>query len=296
MNALTTLPTSPPQARRDHRPLRIAPRPMRWLAAAGLLLLAGLMLHQRDLTLFLALNALGLHLPELWAMLSVAGLGLSAFIVLAALHPGAAPVAMRPLAALLWCFPIGGALTHLGKRLIDHGRPAALLPHDTLVIIGEPLTRGAMPSGHAATTLAFVALLILSRHRPAWQQALITLIALPLLLARITVGAHWPADLCAGAGVGLVSALLAWHLAGRGRLAAWLCSTPGQWTLGLLQIGCGLAIARLETGYALALPLQALLAVVSIAAGLQRLGMLMMRRQTKREPSRPLAARTAGTR
>ena len=121
------------------------------LAAAAVLLAGGALLHgsARDTALFHLLNALGTVWPALWAMLSVAGLGLSAFIVLAALHRDASARLMRPVAALLWCFPVGGALTHVLKRLIAHPRPAAALGVDQIVVIGEPLMRGAMPSGHA---------------------------------------------------------------------------------------------------------------------------------------------------
>lgn len=254
------------------------PLPAVWCRGlAAVLLVAGLALHERDTDLFVALNgalgALPAPLPQwLWSMLSVAGLGLSAFIVLVAAHPGAGPEAMRPVAALLWSFPIGGALTHLFKRLLDHPRPAAVLPPDAITVIGEPLLRGAMPSGHAVTALALAGLLLLSRRRSPLQQGLIAAGTLMLLLARVAVGAHWPADVCAGAAIGLMTAAWAWPLSARGGLTRWLGGRRGQLVLALVQIGCGLAIARLSTGYPAALPLQGVLAALSIGAGLHRGG------------------------
>jgi undecaprenyl-diphosphatase len=242
----------------------------RWLLVAGMLLATGLGLHGQDRDVFETLNMLGRHVPTLWAMLSVAGLGLSAFIGLTAAQPGNTPRAMRVVAALLWCFPIGGALTHLFKQLINQPRPAAVLAPDQLVVIGEPLLRGAMPSGHAVTTLAVVGLL-LSRARPLGQRLALGLAALVVVLARITVGAHWPADVCVGASLGLITAVTAWTLSARPALPRWLGSPAGQMLLAVTQIVCGWVMARLDSGYPAALPLQWTLGVLSVAAGLYRL-------------------------
>jgi undecaprenyl-diphosphatase len=265
--AMDTTPTPSPArtAPLSHQPL---------LVAAAALMVGGALLHgsARDTALFRTLNLLGAVWPTLWAMLSVAGLGLSAFIVLVALHRGAHREAMRPVAALLWCFPVGGALTHVLKRLIEHPRPAAALGADQIIVIGEPLMRGAMPSGHAVTTLAVLGLCLLAWRTTWLQRAGLLGLALLVLLSRAAVGAHWPADLCVGAGLGLVTAAIGWHLSDRGRLTGWLCSRPGQQVLAAAQIGCGIVMAVLHSGYGLALPLQWALGVWSVAAGLHRLG------------------------
>ena len=251
----------------------LSPRPL--LAVAAVLVVGGVLLHHdsaRDTALFHGLNRLGTVWPALWAMLSVAGLGLSAFIVLAALHRGPHRRAMRPVAALLWCFPVGGALTHVLKRLIEHPRPAAALGVDQIVVIGEPLLRGAMPSGHAVTTMAVLGLCLLAWRLTRWQRAGLLGLALLVMVSRAAVGAHWPADLCVGAGLGLVTAVIGWRLSGWGRLTDWLCSRSGQQVLAATQIGCGLVMAVLHSGYGQALPLQWALGVRSVAAGLRRLG------------------------
>lgn len=253
----------------------LSPRPL--LAVATVLVVGGVLLHDsaRDTALFHWLNRLGTVWPALWAMLSVAGLGLSAFIVLAALHRGPHRRAMRPVAALLWCFPVGGALTHVLKRLIEHPRPAAALGVDQIVVIGEPLLRGAMPSGHAVTTMAVLGLCLLAWRLTRWQRAGLLGLALLVMVSRAAVGAHWPADLCVGAGLGLVTAVLGWRLSGLpgwGRLTDGLCSRSGQQMLAATQIGCGLVMAVLHSGYGQALPLQWALGVWSVAAGLRRLG------------------------
>lgn len=261
---------------RSPTPSPLSPRPL--LVVAAVLVVGGVLLHHdsaRDTALFHGLNRLGTVWPALWAMLSVAGLGLSAFIVLAALHRGPHRRAMRPVAALLWCFPVGGLLTHVLKRLIAHPRPAAALGVDQIVVIGEPLMRGAMPSGHAVTTMAVLGLCLLAWRLTRWQRAGLLGLALLVMVSRAAVGAHWPADLCVGAGLGLVTAVLGWRLSGLpgwGRLTDWLCSRSGQQVLAATQIGCGLVMAVLHSGYGLALPLQWALGVWSVAAGLRRLG------------------------
>lgn len=261
---------------RSQAPSPLSPRPV--LVMAAVLMVGGVLLHHdsaSDTALFHGLNRLGTVWPALWAMLSVAGLGLSAFIVLAASHRGPHRRAMRPVAALLWCFPVGGALTHVLKRLIEHPRPAAALGVDQIVVIGEPLLRGAMPSGHAVTTMAVLGLCLLAWRLTRWQRAGLLGLALLVMVSRVAVGAHWPADLCVGAGLGLVTAVIGWRLSGLpgwGRLTDGLCSRAGQQVLAATQIGCGLVMAVLHSGYGQALPLQWALGVWSVAAGLRRLG------------------------
>ncbi|MCH5277786.1 MAG: phosphatase PAP2 family protein [Desulfovibrionaceae bacterium] len=68
-------------------------------------------------------------------------------------------------------------------------------------------TGGSFPSSHAATSMAatMVLALLFRRSRP-W------IFALPLLVAwsRLYVGKHFPVDVVAGWGVGVVSALAVW--------------------------------------------------------------------------------------
>lgn len=273
------------------------PRHAAWGAAAATLVLAGLALQaseENNRALFIALNALGSGAPALWAMLSVLGLGLGVGIVVAALSPGRSPAAMQRVAALLWCLPIGGALTHLAKRLLDAPRPVAVLGPDGLVLIGEPLMRHAMPSGHAVTAGAAFMLCMFAARRAPRSAALAALCCAAIALSRVTTAAHWPADVLVGAGLGMVTALCAWPLARRGRVMPWLCSRQGQWVLGLATIGAGVAMLLLSTGYGLlALPMQAVLGSTALASGLVRLRNLQLPRlrwRSLRRAGRPAAS------
>ncbi|MFM2052912.1 MAG: hypothetical protein RL456_949 [Pseudomonadota bacterium] len=241
---------------------------------AAVLTCAGLALHGApwDRAVFAWLNQQGARMPVAGSMLSVAGLGLSAFIGLAATC--AAKARPRLLAALIWCFPVGGAITHVLKRLLEVPRPAAVLSPETVWVIGEPLLRGAMPSGHALTAAAVCALIWLGG--PAWRAWRMPVLAMAcgVMMARVMVAAHWPSDVLVGAGLGVMTGWTGWQLAGRGPLVPALAGARGQRLLGLVQIVAGVAMMGLHTGYPLAMPLQWVLGLLSVWAGAHRLGWL----------------------
>ncbi|MGY0194011.1 phosphatase PAP2 family protein [Leptothrix sp. BB-4] len=245
-------------------------------------------LHPQHLQLFHAVNALGNAAPVLWSMLSVFGLGLCAWIVFALSVPPAvdrqtAPTAMRRLAALLVCFPVGGALTHGLKQLLQAARPAAALGVDQMVVIGTPLLSKAMPSGHAVTAFTVATLVSLER-RLSWPWRLaIWLLAFAVALSRVAVGAHWPADIAAGALLGLLVGHFGWWCAGRGRWVAHLMSLSGSVWLALVLLVSSAVLWDLPTGYPLALPGQRVLAVVGMVYGLRRLWRLWRLNRSSRQ-------------
>ena len=264
------------------------------LAAGLLALAAGLWLRANgaaNQALFHPVNDLGPHAPALWSALSVAGLALAAWIYLTAF---AHDVPERA-AQLLWVIVVGGLTASFIKHHLPSPRPFLALGPGGMHVVGVALSAGSMPSGHSAMAFAMLALLRGEKRRldersavGGWLAtraglALATLLALGIALSRLAVGAHWPADACAGAGLGLVFGSLAPHawpvgamtrLLGRplgqrmmaaGLLLSALCiaATPG------LLDATGLASAKwarsLETGYPLAAPLQIVLALVALA-------------------------------
>lgn len=231
-----------------------------------------------DEPLFLTLNGWFASWPAaalLWSSLSVLGLGLSAFLLLAiacgtTLEAGS----LRLLAALLWGFPIGGALTHLLKHTIDAPRPAAVLPAEQFHLIGSALQHGSMPSGHSVTAFATLVIVL-----GCWQLGRVgrlgaVLLAVAVALSRIATAAHWPSDVLAGAGLGLLTGLLVLRLVADGRRSCWLLRASGV-PLALLQCGCGVAMCLIQTGYPAAVPLQWLLGGTAVLAGLLRLARLL---------------------
>ena len=202
-----------------------APSPLhaRLLAAAALALIAlGLLLSRSPLEreLFLRVNAWGPQWPALWAGLSLLGLGLSAALLVGALGPRHAELLARLLLLLL----IGGLLVQTLKHALALPRPLAVLGAPAVHVIGDAMLGRSMPSGHSAQAFALAALLLPARA--AWPLLALAL-ALAIALSRLAVGAHWPADVLVGAGLGLLCGLLLARLSAAARLAALLRGAPG---------------------------------------------------------------------
>jgi membrane-associated phospholipid phosphatase len=229
-----------------------------------------------DLHTLLFLNHLHVLPASAWSALTVMGLGLSVFIVLA-LFAQRQP--HWPLAFLV-CLVLAGGLTHAVKRALDAPRPAAVLPPGQLVIIGQTLKTHSMPSGHTVSAFAFAALVILSLrrsaphavHAPAAARGALAAAAMAAAIlvawSRIAVGAHWPSDVLVGAGLGWCSGAVSLALAERWTASARLASRAWWLVLAAVQIVAGAAMMRIDTGYPLAQWLQWALGAVSVASGL----------------------------
>lgn len=252
------------------------PRPVTYaiaIASALVLIAAGAWLHGTplDARLITLANTLSQGAAPLWSMITVGGLGLSVFIVFTALAHGRGPQACYGLAALLWCFPLGGIVSQGLKKLFDVARPAAVLAPEQLQVIGERLTHGSMPSGHSITAGASLAVALACwRLHPLTRLALILLAAL-VGLSRNAVAAHWPSDVAAGLGIGVLVALLSLKLATRPALRTWLAGALAQRLLAVGQVVAGVSMLFVHTGYPLAVPLQWALAAVGVASGCWRL-------------------------
>lgn len=207
--------------------------------------------------LFDGLNALGPEAPWLWSQLSVAGLGLSALLVMSC----AGSAAARSMAAILLLLVGGGLLVHAIKWGLMLERPFAVLPGDLVRVIGDPLRQRSMPSGHSALAFSLATWILVGTNWWRGVRVALALIAPLVALSRVAVGAHWPSDVIAGAALGVA---VAWGLHRSGlvdRLARRLESAPGAWAVAAM-VACGaLGMAFMNTGYPLAVALQAALAI-----------------------------------
>lgn len=88
----------------------------------------------------------------------------------------------------------GAFLTWL-KPLLDFPRPPLALPADSLHILGEPEYHHSLPSGHASFAMLFAAS-FWSVLNPAGRAAMIFFVTW-VSISRISVGAHFPADILA---------------------------------------------------------------------------------------------------
>lgn len=178
------------------------PRDLLW-CLIPLLAWIGLWLFAPEPQLFRSINQATQQLPDLfWVSFNMLGNGWGAFgfaVPLLVLAP-------RLLIAALCAGAISGVLSHLLKHSLEFPRPAAVLDPASFYILGKQLTHFSMPSGHTLTAFAilsaFYFALPLSRRRAFLWLFLVASLA---GLARIAVGAHWPADVFGGAAVGIFS-------------------------------------------------------------------------------------------
>jgi membrane-associated phospholipid phosphatase len=215
---------------------------------------------------FMWVNSWGRQAPELWACLTQLGDTSVVFALLA-------PVLCRhPRMYLAWlaAVPVGGAVSFVLKRGLDWPRPPDVMALDQLNVVGLVLNGRSFPSGHAITAVAVAMMVALHLPVPhAWRRPVqlgLLSLALGVLLSRLAVGAHWPTDVLAGAGVGLLSAVvaatvlykmdvrppewaiwLAWALLGGTSLALAdrvLDNEPGQAVLALAALSIWLSFLR----------------------------------------------------
>jgi membrane-associated phospholipid phosphatase len=244
---------------------RVGPARLLIACAVGFLVLgAAVRAAGADRALFLAVNGASQALPgALWSCATVLGHGLSAVMLLA-------PTLLRStgrLAAGLYATPVALLLSRLPKALIDSPRPAAVLDPTAFHIEGIRLAaHNSFPSGHAITAFLVVGVLLardlqaLPRAAPALA---IAAAGAAVAVSRIAVGAHWPSDVLAGAGLGLLAGV-----AGAAAQQRWpLGSRPlAQALMALAVAACAVVLARTDTGYPLARPLQWSLSALGAAS------------------------------
>jgi len=109
------------------------------------------------------------------------------------------PAVLAGVAATVWC----ADLAALGiKDLVGRERPFIVSPEPEPLILG--LVSDSFPSGHAAT--AFAGAATLSRFLPGRWPVLL-LLAAAVAFSRVYVGVHFPADVVAGAAIGVATAI-----------------------------------------------------------------------------------------
>jgi len=153
--------------------------------------------------LFRRINASTQALPELfWVSFNLLGNGWAIFALACPLLL----LAPRLLTAALCAGAIAGVISRVLKHTLEMPRPPSILDPASFFILGKPLASLSMPSGHTLTAFAiltafYFALEAHKRGAYRWLFVVATLAG----VARIAVGAHWPADVCAGAAIGLFS-------------------------------------------------------------------------------------------
>ena len=174
-------------------------------------LLAGLIVYLTPLNRewMLWLNHSTPGLDPFWSFLTQFGEGGAALLLLLVFTR----FSRIGTALSLKVFLIGSLLSPAIKSWVASPRPLGVFDAGLINTIGAPpASANSMPSGHSMTVFAAVAVLCLcfSLRGKRWPWAvLLALFATLVAESRIMVGAHWPADVLAGAGLGLLAAWLA---------------------------------------------------------------------------------------
>lgn len=192
------MPTSPPAY-----PIQtVQPKDFLW-CLIPLIVWLGLWLFAPEPQLFRELNQSAQAFPDLfWASFNMLGNGWAIFALACPLLL----LAPRLLTAALCGGAISGIISRVLKHTFEMPRPASVLDPTSFYILGKPLTSLSMPSGHTLTAFAILTAFYFAiepnkRGAYRWLFVAATLAG----IARIAVGAHWPADVCAGAAIGLFS-------------------------------------------------------------------------------------------
>lgn len=200
-------------------------------------------------------------LPDVvWATFTICGTGIAAFALLSP------TLAWRPTwmaATFIAAVPAGIYSAGL-KHLLTFPRPAHVLDAGEMHVIGQRLLTHSFPSGHVVTAFTLAAVLVLASRRPAAMALWVVPIASLIAVSRIAVGAHWPADLAAGAAGGWLSGTLGVAIASR--WTAWN-TLRGIRIMALAIIGIGVSLFTVNLGYPLVTPLQHAMGVVALLAG-----------------------------
>jgi membrane-associated phospholipid phosphatase len=171
--------------------------------AAGLIISGAILFASSGVNeqLFRVLNAL-LPIQNLWMPLSAIGDGLAVGCVLY--------IVFRLSSNILAAALIAGLITHFTsqglKELFAIARPEHTPGFEHIYLLGPQLAADnfSIPSGHAITLLMMGTIIFQQLKLTTVNKLLLVSVLILTCLSRIAVGAHWPADILVGAGLGVL--------------------------------------------------------------------------------------------
>jgi len=150
----------------------------------------------------------------IWSFLNLGGDACVALLILLVME-------RRPGQLTSWLMKtwlLGLLFVQTFKHLFSMPRPAFILGKENLTLIDHPpLMGGSMPSGHALAAISCGLILMALLRSRGYKNLLIAgvgLISCVVAWSRVAVGAHWPSDVIAGAGLALFILILSsfWEL------------------------------------------------------------------------------------
>jgi len=167
---------------------------------------------------------------------------------------------------------IGALAAQLIKNILPMPRPASVLGVDNLSIIDHPpLLSGSMPSGHALAAISCALIVCTVLKLRGVKNGYLWLIALAAGIAawaRVAVGAHWPSDVIAGAGLAISVVAFAFLWERHASWNTWFQRTRGGVFLIALHILISLHLATPQSDFFFVQFVQFNLALISLMRAL----------------------------
>lgn len=211
--------------------------------------------------LFFYINSSASHIyPFFWANLTFLGDTLPACIMMLLFIRKKPDLVWSALIATL----IATMVVNILKYYIASPRPPSVIDKDMINIIGPALFSHSFPSGHTVTIFTFAGLLVFY-FRSVYLSLFMVFLAILIGISRIAVGVHWPADILAGAALGLFCATTGVYIVER---AGWKRKKSVQLIIGFLLILCAFyLLIYYNCRYEQAVYLQSFLAIAVLVAG-----------------------------
>jgi membrane-associated phospholipid phosphatase len=171
-------------------------------AGPGVVIVCGVLVANRlaagtDVALFRRINHWpGWLYPPMWTVQLSGVIGALPLVAAAA----ALLRRLRLAAALAVATLLKVSLETVAKMFVQRDRPAETLPD--VILRGKAAAHGlSFPSGHAMVIFAIAALV--APYFKSWWKVLPWALAAAVCLSRVYLGAHFPLDVAAGAGLGV---------------------------------------------------------------------------------------------
>jgi membrane-associated phospholipid phosphatase len=216
-----------------------------------------------DKALFMDINSLGAYLyPFFWASLTFLGDTLASSVILI--------LFLRKRPDLVWAGIIAAIIAALAVNLLksfsDIPRPSAIIDKSIINIIGPALYVHSFPSGHTVTIFTLTGILMFYFRSMLFMLGMVFL-ALLIGISRIAVGVHWPADVLAGAALGILFAMTGVYSVTK---LGWNKIKPLQLIIGFVLIVSNVYLSFFyDCKYEQAIYLQYFLAFAVLVAGIR---------------------------
>ncbi|MGD0755093.1 MAG: phosphatase PAP2 family protein, partial [Bacteroidales bacterium] len=239
------------------------------LVIVFLLCFAFVLLTGMNKALFLGINSLGSNInPFIWANLTFLGDTMTACAIML--------LFIRKRPDLIWsgiiATLIATLIVNIIKSYFDIPRPPATIDRNLIFIVGPSLYRHSFPSGHTVTIFALTGILMFY-FRSLLSRLGMILLAFLVGISRIAVGVHWPADVLAGAALGIVCATTGVFIVTK---LGWNMNKTVQLITGFLLILLDLDLMIFyDSKYEQAIYLQSFIAFTVLVAGIREYYLLL---------------------